>query len=76
MVEIHLNFEKPFDKISHRKLLSKVIACGMAGKVANQIGNSLSDGKEKIGYEWEDVRLGGLSSGVAQHMYSARKNYY
>ena len=36
---VYLDFKKAFDKVSHRRLLAKVRACGMAGQVANWIAN-------------------------------------
>ena len=56
-------FKKAFDKGPHRKLLPKVRACGVAGQVANWIGNWLSDRKQRVAVSgrmscWEDVSHG------------------
>ena len=36
---VYRDFKKAFDKEPHRRLLAKVRACGVAGQVANWIGN-------------------------------------
>ena len=45
---VSLDFKKAFDKVSHRRLLAKVRACGVVGQVANWIANWLSDGKQSV----------------------------
>ena len=36
---VYLDFKKAFDKGPHRRLLAKVRGCGVAGQIANWIGN-------------------------------------
>ena len=60
---VYLDFKKAFDKVPHRRLLTKVRACGVAGQVANWIANWLSDKKQRVAvngrmYCWEDVSCG------------------
>ena len=55
---VYLDFKKTFDKVPHRRLLAKVRACGVAGRVANWIANWLSGRKQRVA-EWGDVLLGG-----------------
>ena len=63
---VYLDFKKVFDKVTHRRLLAKVRACGMAGQVDNWIANWLRGRKQREAVSgrmscWEDV-----SSGVPQ----------
>ena len=63
---VYRDFNKSFDKVSHRRLLAKVRACGVAGQVDDWIANWLSGGKQRVAVSvrmscWEDV-----SSGVPQ----------
>ena len=39
---VYLDFNKAFDEVPHRRLLTKVRACGVGGQVANWIANWLS----------------------------------
>ena len=45
---VHMDFKKAFDKVPHWRLLAKVSACGVAGQVANWIGNWLIDRKQRV----------------------------
>ena len=38
---VYLDFKKAFDKVPHWRLFATVRACGVAGQVANWIGNWL-----------------------------------
>ena len=56
---VYLDVKKAFDKVPHRRLLAIVRVCGVAGQVANWIGNWLSDGKQRVAVSgrmscWED----------------------
>ena len=57
---VYLDFKKAFDKVTHRRLLAKVRACGVTGQVANWIANWLSDRMQRVAVSrrmscWEDV---------------------
>ena len=57
---VHLDFQKAFDKVPHQRLLAKVRACGVAGQVANWIGNCIRDRKQRVAVNgrmscWENV---------------------
>ena len=45
---VYLDFMKEFDKALHRRMLAEVRASGVAGQVANWIGNWLSDSKQRV----------------------------
>ena len=46
---VYQDFKKAFDKVPHRRMSAKVRACGVAGQVANWIGNWLScESKERV----------------------------
>ena len=45
---VYRDFKKAFDKVSHRRLLTKVRACGVAGQVVNWIANWLSDWRKRV----------------------------
>ena len=45
---VFLDFKKTFDKVPHRRLLTKVRTCGVTGQVANWIANWLSDRKQRV----------------------------
>ena len=45
---IFLNFQKPFDKVPHGRLLLKVKAMGIGSLVANWIESWLSNRKQKV----------------------------
>ena len=44
---VHLDFQKTFDKVPHRRLLAEAGACGVVGLVANSIGNWFGDRKQR-----------------------------
>ena len=45
---VYLYFKKAFDKVPHRRLLTKVRTCGVAGQVDNWIANWLIDRKQRV----------------------------
>ena len=60
---LYLDFQKAFDKVPHRRLMSKVRALGIRGKVADWIENWLSNRKQRVvingkASEWVDVTSG------------------
>ena len=66
---VYLDFKKAFDKVPHRRLLAKVRGCGVAGQVANWIGNWLCGRKQRVAVSgrmscWEDVSSGVLQGSV------------
>ena len=45
---VYRDLKKAFDKVPHRRLLTKVRVCGIAGQVVNWIANWLSDRKQRV----------------------------
>jgi hypothetical protein len=45
---IYLDFQKAFDKVPHRRLLKKVKAMGIGGKLYKWIADWLSDRKQRV----------------------------
>jgi len=45
---IYLDFQKAFDKVPHGRLLQKLKAHGISGKIINWIKNWLSDRKQRV----------------------------
>ena len=63
MDRVYLDVKKAFDKGPHQRLCAKVMACGVAGQVANWIANCLSDRQQRVAVSgrmscWEDVSRG------------------
>ena len=60
---IYLDFAKAFDKVPHIRLMSKVRALGITGKIHRWIENWLNNRKQRvvlngIASEWTDVKSG------------------
>jgi ribonuclease P/MRP protein subunit RPP40 len=60
---IYLDFQKAFDKVPHRRLLTKIRALGIGGKVADWIEQWLTGRKQRvvingIASEWVNVTSG------------------
>mgnify|MGYP003494185012 FL=1 len=63
---IFLDFQKAFDKVSHDKLLSKLKAIGIEGKVFNWIKEWLTERKQRVVINGEESEWADVLSGVPQ----------
>ena len=45
---IYLDFAKAFDKVPHKRLLSKLKGCGIKGKIYDWIKDFLSNRKQRV----------------------------
>ena len=64
---IYLDFAKAFDKVPHKRLVRKLDAHGITGKILKWIDSWLSDRRQKVSVEgelseWADVK-GGVPQG-------------
>ena len=60
---IYLDFSKAFDKVPHKKLLQKMAAHGITGKIKNWTENWLTGRQQRVvingdGSSWEEVKSG------------------
>lgn len=60
---IYLDFQKAFDKVPHRRLISKLHSLGIRGNIKNWIKNWLHERKQRVVLngsfsEWDDVTSG------------------
>ena len=63
MDAIYLDFAKAFDKVSHKKLMQKIKAHSIGGKILAWIKGWLSERKQRVCIQgeilsWRDVRSG------------------
>ena len=63
---IYLDFQKAFDKVPHRRLISKVKAHGITGNLSNWIENWLSDRKQRVVINGKSSDWTSVNSGVPQ----------
>jgi ribonuclease P/MRP protein subunit RPP40 len=63
---VYLDFAKAFDKVPHARLVSKLQAHGITGKVAAWISNWLQDRKQRVVLNGETSEWSDVSSGVPQ----------
>ena len=63
---IYLDFQKAFDKVPHRRLMAKVRALGIAGKVAAWIQAWLSNRRQRVVVEGACSEWSHVNSGVPQ----------
>ena len=47
---LYVDFKKAFDKVPHKKLLTKLKACGITGKLLNWIYSFLVGRKQRVSY--------------------------
>ena len=60
---IYMDFQKAFDKVSHKRLLEKIKSYGIVGLTLNWIEDFLKNRTQKVmvngaGSEWENVTSG------------------
>ena len=63
---IYLDFAKAFDKVPHRRLLSKLEAHGITGNILRWIDSWLSNRRQKVSVEGEFSEWAPVKSGVPQ----------
>lgn len=63
---IYLDFAKAFDKVPHKRLLSKLEGHGITGKILGWIASWLSDRRQKVSVEGELSEWAAVKSGVPQ----------
>ena len=63
---IYFDFEKAFDKVPHKRLINKLEANGITGKVSNWIENWLKDRTQKVLINGQSSSEANVVSGVPQ----------
>jgi ribonucleases P/MRP protein subunit RPP40 len=63
---VYLDFSKAFDKISHPKLMQKLHAYGITGKVKNWIQSWLTNRKQYVSVNGAESEVETVTSGVPQ----------
>ena len=63
---IYLDFQKAFDKVPHTRLMNKIQACGVKGKVLNWIRNWLFDRRQRVCIDGNYSDWSNVVSGVPQ----------
>jgi len=63
---VYLDFSKAFDKVPHRRLISKVKAHGVGGKVLEWIRGWLTSREQRVQINGKKSEWGNVTSGVPQ----------
>ena len=63
---IYLDFQKDFDKVPHKRLLSKLKAHGIRGNILKWIENWLTDRKQRVVINGKASTWTNVNSGVPQ----------
>ena len=63
---MYLDFAKAFDKVPHRRLISKLATHGKTGNILRWIGNWLSDRRQRVSVDGELSEWASVKSGVPQ----------
>src|ERR1700730_16689281 len=63
---IYLDFAKAFDKVPHKRLVRKLDAHGITGKILKWIDSWLSDRRQKVSVEGELSEWADVKSGIPQ----------
>ena len=63
---VYLDFQKAFDKVPHRRLVGKIRANGIGGRVLTWIENWLTDRKQRVGINGSLSEWQAVTSGVPQ----------
>ena len=63
---VYLDFQKAFDKVPHRRLISKVKSHGITGDLSNWIENWLSNRKQRVVINGKSSEWTSVNSGVPQ----------
>ena len=63
---VYLDFQKAFDKVPHRRLVTKIRAHGIGGRVLTWIENWLADRKQRVGVNGSFSEWQAVASGVPQ----------
>ena len=62
----YLDFQKAFDKVPHKRLMQKVRALGIDGKIADWIEDWLTDIQQRVVIKGESSHWATVTSGVPQ----------
>ena len=63
---IYLDFRKAFDTVPHKRLINKLKAYGIQGKITSWIENFLSDRKQRVSIDGQFSDWADVSSGIPQ----------
>ena len=63
---IYLDFAKAFDKVAHRRLITKIVAHGISGELATWIQSWLSNRQQRVIVEGQASEWAPVQSGVPQ----------
>ena len=65
---IYLDFSKAFDKVPHRRLLTKLKSYGIGGKVLCWSKDFLNNRKQRVTVKWSFSEWRDITSGILQDM--------